>query len=113
MSREYQAERAKAFVLPFSVYMQTLWCVRDYERLKEINNQSALKRKNAIDRALDEIPESYREGIMKNILFRANYGDFAHENTWKLWKQRFVYYAANYLGINIRSEADEFDDIQE
>ncbi len=35
MEREYQVRRAKAFVLPETVYRQALWAAKDYNRLKE------------------------------------------------------------------------------
>ncbi len=99
MPREYQQNSQKGYLLPFSVYMQTLWCVRDYHRLKSLSNENAVEKLEAINNALEQVPEPYREGILGNIIFHSNYGDFAHENTWKLWKQRFVYYVANNLGI--------------
>ena len=99
--REYQQGRDKDYVLPRNVYMQTIWCIRDYERLREMDDIVAKYRAQAIEKALDEIPDEYREGLMDNITSHDRYEAFAHENTWKVWKQRFIYHAANNLGINI------------
>lgn len=99
MSREYQQGKQKQFLLPFPVYMQCLWFVRDYERLSKIKGERAAAKIKAIDRALEEIPEDYRQGIFENILFHSKFSDLAHENTWKIWKQRFVYYVASNLDL--------------
>lgn len=54
---------------------------------------------DCIHRALLLIPEEYREGILTNIQNRGSgYGDYAHENTWKKWKQRFIYA----LAVNLK-----------
>lgn len=107
MAREYQQIKKKEFVLPFTVYMQTLWCIRDYSRLKQVDDLQARLKTEAIDDAFDLIPISYRKGLRDNIIFHSQYGEFAHENTWKQWKQRLVYYAANNLGFNVGGEDDE------
>lgn len=101
MCREYQKTEEKDFVLPYNVYMQTIWCIRDYQRLSELEQSLAKEKVSSIDKALESIPEAYRQGIMDNILYHIKYEDIAHENTWKRWKQRFIYYAANNLGINV------------
>ena len=105
--REYQLEKEKEYVLNRNVYMQTIWCIRDYDRLRDMDDICARYRADAIDKALDEVPQAYREGLMDNIRSHERYEDFAHENTWKMWKQRFVYHAANYLGFNIGSKKDQ------
>jgi hypothetical protein len=61
--------------------------------------EEALFKLDCIHRAIILIPEEYREGILMNIQNRGSgYGDFAHENTWKKWKQRFIYA----LAVNLK-----------
>ena len=47
-----------------------------------------------IQKALNRIPEEYREGILGNIIERKPYPIEADVSTWKRWKRRFVYYTA-------------------
>ena len=113
----------KKYKLPKEVYMQTLWAIRDYPRLKEeydslfgrapimdgqpkgttpgdptgsiaIKSAELSSKIAAVEKALNRIPEEYREGVMNSIVYRADYPDYAHDNTWKTWRQRFVFYVA-------------------
>ena len=43
-----------------------------------------------IERAIDSIPDDYREGIIDNIMLKRDYPDFAHPNTWKKWRLAFL-----------------------
>ena len=45
---------------------------------------------DCIGRALAKVPEEYRMGILSNIVHKTEFGDFAHPNTWKKWKQIFI-----------------------
>lgn len=49
--------------------------------------------------ALDKIPTEYQNGLLDNIINHRKYEDYAHENTWKKWKQRFIYYVAENLRL--------------
>lgn len=108
--REYQREKDKDYILNRNVYMQTIWCIRDYDRLREMDDITARYRASCIDKALDTVPREYREGLMDNIMSHSRYEEFAHENTWKMWKQRFIFHAANNLGINIGGENEQTTD---
>lgn len=117
----------QSFVLERPLYQQTLWFIRRYPGLVERYNdmikiggmgesipkggmpsspvENAAMRRVAIsvqiaavDRALAMIPEAYRDGIMKNITLRIPYPHYAAINTWKMWKQRFVFYTAREIG---------------
>ena len=113
--KEYQIQKDRKRVLPSEVYYQCLWVVKDMNRLQEIAGMEfrremlaedvltygntamqespvaaeAMFKLDCIHRALMEIPEIYREGIIENI----------HENTWKKWKQRFIYMLAENLRL--------------
>lgn len=54
-----------------------------------------------VDFALEQIPQEYRSGIWENIVRRKPYPDTANLNTWKLWKQKFVFYVAWRAGFLI------------
>lgn len=55
-----------------------------------------------VDNALKEIPEKYRKGLMENIVhnvkFKEHMFDFAHYQTWKYWKNKFICEVARQRG---------------
>lgn len=55
-----------------------------------------------IETALEAIPKEYREPILTHTLREATYlhpaFDAAHENTWKKWQQRFIFFVATLRG---------------
>ncbi|MBQ6621419.1 MAG: hypothetical protein IJH75_01110 [Mogibacterium sp.] len=108
--RQYQ--RAKDLKLPHAVHYQCIWIVRDRARLEALvrqkeqeNGRSAAAETAAfhlecIRRALETVPECYRSGILDNIEGRrTGYEPYAHLNTWKRWKQRFLYELARELRL--------------
>lgn len=113
--KEYQYQNEGKQRLPKEVYYQCIWMIRDMERLKEIINGSgeqilndkdmqkledALIKFDCLLRALEEVPDYYREGIIESVRNRGGgYGDFAHENTWKKWKSKFMCAFATNLGL--------------
>lgn len=125
--RDYQRKRGK-YVLPGTVYMKTLYQIRDYYRLKEkikdtieespdprqphasgskkgsptetkafrIYNDDTIV--TAIEKARDEIPEEYRDGVWRSVMYNEPYPIDAGRSTYGLWKSRFVCTVARYLG---------------
>ena len=118
----------KKYRLPKEVYMQTLWAIRNYPRLKEeyscligkapvmdgqpkgsspgdptgaaaVKSAELSEKIKCIDNALQLIPKEYRQGVLDNIILRAPYPDYAHENTWKTWRHRFIFYAATNMRL--------------
>lgn len=53
----------------------------------------------AVEKALSKIPQEYQEGIYNAVIYRKHYPDYAGLNTWKRWRQRFIYYTAFYRGF--------------
>ena len=122
MPKDYQPKLYKQYTLPKNVYRQMVWLVRDYDRLKSeqeaIINQSPntyvrdkskhgdptaykaikiasmSKETDAIEAALAAVPPEYRSGIFNAIRYDARYPDYAHENTWRHWRKRFLYNVA-------------------
>ena len=103
--REYQLRSVECYVLPRPVYYQCIWIVRDMDRMRQlIQNRpesAALCREKlaAIDAALSFIPHEYRDGIITNIVDKRAFGDGANINTWKKWKQRFIFELATNLSM--------------
>ena len=113
----------KGFELPREVYMQTVWFIRDYPRIKEEydgliekshpmdgqprgtdvgdpTGQTAIRcaelsdKLKAVDDALGAIPKEYRQYIFESVVYRAPYPSFAALNTWKTYRRRFIYFVA-------------------
>lgn len=123
--KEYQLKSDKSRVLPTAVYHQCIWLVRDMPRMKEIvydheygttlaesgivDSSLALKpvreieaaaaRLEAIRKALLVVPEEYREGVLTSVIVRGGFLDTANINTWKKWKQVFIYELARKLNF--------------
>ena len=123
---EYQRKLGK-YVLPGTVYMKTLYQIRDYFRLKEkiqdaidespdprapkstggkkvspterkalkVSDDSNIVR--AIDKALNDIPEEYRKGVWRSVMYNEPYPLDASRSTYGLHKSRFVYKVAENL----------------
>ena len=111
MAREWQQKRQREYVMPDEVYYQTLWAVRDLSRMENqillmeeegtydtIENLSLQSRVNSIKQALQEVPDIYREPILRNIKLRYTGSEFP-DVMYKIWKQRFLYNVAKNLSI--------------
>ncbi|MCQ4637138.1 hypothetical protein NE619_10410 [Anaerovorax odorimutans] len=115
------------YQLPRAVRMQVIWLVRDYERMKlEYDNaiwtgcgpmdglprgnrignpteRDALKRIDlskrieAIEQALNTVPEEYRKGVWDNLVDRAKYPIDAGSATYARHKGKFLYRIAKNL----------------
>lgn len=54
----------------------------------------------AVDQAMEIVPETYRSEILRNILFpRTGYNGYAHRNTYHYWKRKFIYMTAENLNL--------------
>ena len=60
----------------------------------------AIVKLDCLKRALEEIPDYYRQGVVSSVKVRGGgFDEFAHTNTWKKWKMRFMYAFAANLGL--------------
>lgn len=110
--------------IPRDVYYRCIWLVRDSKRLQEllrleytasadeehydnldavIIDEMVIRRAGTelrcIRRALNAVPEIYRKEIIANIMNKTPFSDLAHPNTWKKWKQTFIYELAHELHL--------------
>lgn len=126
--RNYQPQKENPYRLPHNVYMQCLYAVRDYDRLKHemddvlyasplsdgqprgsdttdttankaVRLEELSKRCGAIEQALVKIPAEYRRGVSENILYRCPYPRDAGEATYRRWRYKFVYCVAKNLKL--------------
>ena len=125
---EYQRKRGK-YTLPGTVYMKTIYQIRDYHRLKEkiqdtidegpdprqlhvtgggknsVTETKALRIYDdstvvsAIEKALAEVPEEYQSGVWRSVMYNESYPLDAARSTYGMHKSRFVYTVALYLGF--------------
>lgn len=118
--RNYQPKINNPYILPHNLYMQTLYLIRDYDRLKRqykdildetphqdgqprgggISNpteQKAVKleavyeKLTAIEKSEKQVPGEYRSHVLNNVMYGVRYPDFADRTTWSRHRCRFVY----------------------
>ena len=126
--KDYQIKKTD-YHLRHNVYMQTLYIIRDYKNIqakasaiileqasqdgqpkgngvgqptepKAIRRECLMEKLNAMDEAIQIIPEEYRKGILQNIINRKSYPDDASASTYSRWRQRFIFEVAERLNLN-------------
>lgn len=126
--RDYQRMKQTKYILPRTVYHQTIWRIRDYYRLKEraddviqgsVDNDGMPRSKDPgspvmravmqrerlieeishIDKALTEIPKEYRKGVWDNIQFGSPYPMYADRSTYGRYKSKFIFLVAEGMGL--------------
>lgn len=125
-SMEYVPKKGK-YILPRNLYLQTLYQIRDFNRLKEkaesIMTESQapddgqpkskfpgditaskaqrremyLKKIKIIERSLLEVPEEYRNGVWENVMHKSPYPEDANRTTYGRYKSKFIYEVARAL----------------
>ena len=58
--------------------------------VNEMTIERACFEMKAIVAAMEAVPEAYRRGVFRNIVFKEQFEDTAHPNTWKKWKTVFI-----------------------
>ena len=112
-----------------SLYMRIIYTIRDLDRLKEEHDliieespmppdgqprgtgtsDPTFSKANkvlrlhddivAVESALQSIPEEYRKGLMRNIINRERFPEYADRKTWSKWKRRFIQKVGENLGL--------------
>ena len=127
--RHYKQKRKTKDMLPHCIYMQVLYIIKDYPRLKEEYNNiihethvndgqprgnktgdptaskaakivSISDKISAIEKAQNDIPLEYRNAIINNIMFGIRYPDYASKNTWSAWRKKYMNSVAKELNLN-------------
>ena len=78
---------------------QTLGIVADRTGERAVEAANISMKIEAIESALLQIPEKYREGIRQKLMMGVPYGDMYHHNTWKKWQQIYIFHVAKNLGL--------------
>lgn len=103
--------------VPKAVYYQCVWLIKDMDRLRQLEAigsyierddefvffvdggevirkaevlQQATWKLECIRNALNMVPEEYRQSTIDCITYNVPFGDMAHENTWRKWRQIFI-----------------------
>jgi len=58
----------------------------------------------AIESARDSLEEGYRQGVWENAIYRKPFPVYAHENTWKRQRNKFLYAVAVELGMPLERD---------
>lgn len=119
-------KKINTYKVPKAVYYQCIWLLKDMERLRRIeaagkvpqgDNElvffvddenvvmdesvfvNAREKLRCIRKSLQAIPKEYRQSTIDCIVFGVPYADTAHYNTWRRWRQIFVYELAKNLHL--------------
>ena len=120
--RDYQLRRNNPYYLEHTVYRRALALLRDYPRLVAARDaiilsspeghggrntarpteQKALRIEamddyiRALDKAVDKIPQVFRQGVMDNVIYGRRMDDLpGARSTWSRWRARLLFYVAN------------------
>ena len=125
--RNYQRKINNPYYLPHNVYMQTLYLVRDYDRLrsevldiiyagatpdgssrssrvgkptesKASKIEEAEAKIKAIEAALLSIEPEYRKGVFDNVCYGSPYPTDASYETYGRKRRKFLYAVAHQMG---------------
>ena len=129
MSIDYQRKKNNKYYLPKTLYRGVISVIKDYERMsseaddilfgtpnKDIvsfggipgkpTEQAAIRlaqytnELEAIEKALEQIPEEYRKAVFRNVAFGERFpAECTSYKTWLRWRKRFIYYCAQNLGL--------------
>ena len=126
--RYYQRQKHNPYILPKPVYVQTIWQIKGYHMLKEriddiinstptpdgmprgshISDPTAAKaakiaRHETVVKVIEEehmnIPQEYRSGVWRSIMYGERFPDDADVSTYSRHKSRFIYNVATRLGF--------------
>lgn len=110
----------KTSEIPEELYRQTLFMIKDYDRMKEeydnaiwdspeppdgqprggntgdptsregMKRAELFRKLQAIEQAKLSLPEDYRDGVWNNVLYKTPYPKSAHRKTWWQYKTAFI-----------------------
>ena len=129
---EYQRKKGNRYILPNDIYQKTIWTIRGYyRRQEEMDNiihespapsdgmprgtaisdivankaerrEKYLDQNRAIDLALKNVPEEYRQAVWMNTVYREpfiRFCEYSDRSTCGRWKSKFVCEVAERLKI--------------
>jgi len=123
----YQKTKNNPYLLPHNLYMKITYLIRDYDRMNNIqqdlllaSGDNMVRVKNsarsspteyiairigeitrqcaAVEKALDQIPPEYINGLLNNICKNYPYPYTAHYNTYRYNRYKLMYLIAKELG---------------
>jgi len=126
MPKIYQLLKGNPYVLPENLYRQILYLIKDYDRIKlqwseelytspgrdggprgsrisDPTFSKALKRLRleedlkAMDKALTQIPEEYREHVINHSRYGIRFPDWADRKTWFKYQSKYIFHVAENL----------------
>lgn len=123
MAKTYQPHKNNKYWLPNHLYMQTLYLIRDYDRLQReyqdmidetaksdgqprasgpgdptakraIRMESTAEKVRAVEQSSKMVPEEYRNHVMANVMYGSPYPGTADKRTWSRHRCRFIFFVA-------------------
>ena len=109
--------RDKRNRIPKAVYYQCIWLIKDMDRLRQleaigsyidkddefvyfVDSSDVIRKADVIEQAvwklgcvrdaLMKVPQEYRQSTLDCITYNVPFGDMAHENTWRKWRNVFI-----------------------
>jgi len=126
--RDYQRQKNNKYILPQTVYHQTLWIIRDYDRMceelsdildsspsppdgtpkgqsiggicyKAEKREHLLKKVQIIEDELLAVPEEFRQGVWFNIQRREAFPLDAGRSTYARYKSKLIFNVAKRMHL--------------
>lgn len=105
--------------IPRAVYFQCIWVLKDIDRLRRLeaaddhremfaedeyiffeSDEDVVKNADVfthakwklgcVRRAIEKVPEEYRQTTIDSIVYNLPFSDMAHENTWRKYRRIFI-----------------------
>lgn len=127
--RDYQRQHDNPYLLPEYLYKMVKYAIKDYDRIlaqkqdilysvslppngmprsgkvpnptedKGLKLAALSHQLECIDQALHMVPQEYRKGVFNEARYGGGFSTDAGERTYKRWKQKFVYWTAQNMGM--------------
>jgi len=126
MPKIYQLIKGNPYVLPENLYRQVLYLIKDYDRIKllweeelyttprnEFGPRGSSKSDptfskaarrirleedlRAMDKAMSQIPDEYREHVINHARYGIRFPDWADRKTWFKYQSKYIFHVAENL----------------
>lgn len=113
----YYYQQKNRYLLPTDLYRRMVYTVKDCDRMRSVWTETSSMRcidvmrpdfgffreqvsRNieSVERGLNEIPEEYRDGVLRHLQLGVPFPDSADGRTWRKYQSLYIYHVAVNLG---------------